>query len=101
MIRRGAYKFIHSPVDPDQLFDLTRDPHERGNLAEGPSSLESSLIFARRLESAGTWPSWMRFAIAEPAPSRRRRAQQGRSARVGFPAVPEGVSSIRPQFDGP
>ena len=37
MIRRGAYKFIHSPVDPDQLFDLNRDPRERDNLADDPS----------------------------------------------------------------
>ena len=37
MIRRGPYKFIHSPVDPDQLFDLNRDPRERDNLADDPS----------------------------------------------------------------
>jgi choline-sulfatase len=33
MIRRGDYKFVHCPVDPDQLYDLTRDPHELTNLA--------------------------------------------------------------------
>jgi choline-sulfatase len=37
MIRRGAYKFIHSPVDPDQLFDLSRDPRELNNLADDPA----------------------------------------------------------------
>src|ERR1700678_4702568 len=37
MIRRGAYKFIHSPVDPDQLFDLNRDPRECDNLADDQS----------------------------------------------------------------
>jgi choline-sulfatase len=37
MIRRGAYKFIHTPVDPDQLFDLSHDPGERDNLAEDPT----------------------------------------------------------------
>src|SRR5271170_3933098 len=37
MIRRGAYKFIHSPVDPDQLFDLSRDPAERDNVADDPT----------------------------------------------------------------
>jgi choline-sulfatase len=35
MIRRGALKFIHSPPDPDQLYDLTADPGERDNLAVG------------------------------------------------------------------
>jgi len=33
MIRRGRFKFIHSPVDPDQLYDLLADPDERRNLA--------------------------------------------------------------------
>jgi choline-sulfatase len=33
MIRRGALKFIHSPADPDQLYDLLQDPGERNNLA--------------------------------------------------------------------
>src|SRR5579872_921654 len=33
MIRRGRLKFIHSPVDPDQLYDLTADPDECINLA--------------------------------------------------------------------
>jgi choline-sulfatase len=33
MIRRGRYKFIHTPVDPDQLYDLSRDPDELTNLA--------------------------------------------------------------------
>jgi choline-sulfatase len=38
MIRRGSYKFIHSPADPDQLFDLESDPDERINLADDPAS---------------------------------------------------------------
>jgi len=33
MIRRGRHKFVHSPVDPDQLYDLAADPDERANLA--------------------------------------------------------------------
>jgi choline-sulfatase len=37
MIRRGPYKFIHSPADPDQLFDLSHDPGERVNLADDPA----------------------------------------------------------------
>ncbi|MEO7352210.1 MAG: choline-sulfatase, partial [Marmoricola sp.] len=36
MIRRGDLKFVHSPVDPDQLYDLVLDPQERVNLAEDP-----------------------------------------------------------------
>jgi choline-sulfatase len=37
MIRRGRWKFIHSPADPDQLFDLQEDPDELSNLAALPS----------------------------------------------------------------
>lgn len=33
MLRRGPWKFIHSPVDPDQLFNLADDPEEKNNLA--------------------------------------------------------------------
>jgi choline-sulfatase len=36
MIRRGELKFVHSPVDPDQLYDLAADPDERTNLAADP-----------------------------------------------------------------
>ena len=33
MLRRGPWKFIHSPVDADQLFNLVDDPLELNNLA--------------------------------------------------------------------
>lgn len=33
MLRRGQWKFIHSPADPDQLYNLDDDPLELANLA--------------------------------------------------------------------
>ena len=33
MLRRGTLKFVHCAADPDQLYDLAQDPHERVNLA--------------------------------------------------------------------
>jgi choline-sulfatase len=33
MLRRGNWKFIHTPTDPDQLFNLVDDPSELKNLA--------------------------------------------------------------------
>ncbi|MCB6184805.1 choline-sulfatase [Leeia sp. TBRC 13508] len=33
MIRRGPWKFIYSPTDPDMLFNLEEDPLEKQNLA--------------------------------------------------------------------
>ena len=35
MLRRAQWKFIHSPSDPDQLFNVDADPEERTNLAGG------------------------------------------------------------------
>jgi hypothetical protein len=34
MIRRGQFKYITCPADPDQLFNLVADPHELTNLAD-------------------------------------------------------------------
>ncbi len=53
MIRRGRHKFIHSPADPDQLFDLVSDPGELANLAGGPAS--AGLTGAFRREVAARW----------------------------------------------
>jgi choline-sulfatase len=53
MIRRGRYKFIHSPADPDQLFDLAADPCEQVNLAADPAA--AGLVGAFREEVAGRW----------------------------------------------
>jgi choline-sulfatase len=36
MLRRHRWKFIHSSPDPEQLFDLERDPDELDNLAAKP-----------------------------------------------------------------
>lgn len=53
MIRRGRHKFIHSPADPDQLFDLASDPHERANLVGDPAS--GGLVEEFRREIAARW----------------------------------------------
>jgi len=53
MIRRGRHKFIHSSPDPDQLFDLASDPHERINLAADPAS--AGLAGEFRREVAARW----------------------------------------------
>jgi choline-sulfatase len=53
MIRRGRHKFIHSPADPDQLFDLELDPAERVNLASEPAA--AGLVAEFRREVAARW----------------------------------------------
>lgn len=53
MIRRDRWKFIHSPVDPDQLFDLVSDPRELHNLAAEPAHRQRVAQF--RQEVARRW----------------------------------------------
>ena len=53
MIRRGRYKFLHSPVDPDQLYDLAADPDERDNLAAADG--HARLVAEFRAEVARRW----------------------------------------------
>jgi Choline sulfatase enzyme C terminal len=53
MIRRGRHKFIHSPADPDQLFDLVADPDERSNLAGDPAA--ATLVGEFRRAVAARW----------------------------------------------
>jgi len=53
MIRRGRHKFVHSPVDPDQLYDLLADPDERLNLAPRPD--QASVVQNFRAEIARRW----------------------------------------------
>jgi choline-sulfatase len=53
MIRRGPYKFIHSPADPDQLFDLAQDQGERSNLADEPK--RGALVAEFRAEVGKRW----------------------------------------------
>ena len=55
MIRRGAHKFVHSPGDPDQLFDLVKDPDELENLAADPQGPAAGQIQALRQQVQRTW----------------------------------------------
>ena len=50
MMRRGRWKFIHTPCDPDQLFDLEQDPGELDNLAA--ASRHAALVASLRGEIA-------------------------------------------------
>jgi choline-sulfatase len=42
MIRRGRWKFVHVPGDPDQLFELESDPLELENRAEAEEAVTSA-----------------------------------------------------------
>jgi choline-sulfatase len=53
MIREGRFKFVHCPVDPDQLYDLEADPDELVNLAQLPQ--QSSRVAELREQVARRW----------------------------------------------
>ena len=53
MLRRNRWKFIHTPSDPDQLFDLERDPLELVNLAGAAENEAVVRVF--RAEVAERW----------------------------------------------
>ena len=70
MIRRERWKFIHSPVDPDQLYDLTADPDETRNLAA--EAAHAATMAAFRAEVAQRW-DFTRLTEDVLASQRRRR----------------------------
>ena len=75
MIRRGQYKYISCPTDPEQLFDLEADPDEQVNLTE-PALLEDF-----RREAAAHWDAEaMRETVIHD--QQRRRAVHA-ALRVG------------------
>jgi choline-sulfatase len=79
MIRRRNYKFIHSPSDPDQLYDLKRDPGERENLATRSEEAQRVDDFHR--EVARRWN--LAALDAEVRSSQRRRRIVDAALNVG------------------
>jgi choline-sulfatase len=70
MIRRGEFKFIHSPADPDQLYDLSHDPGERDNLAQNPTC--AAVVADFRAEVGKRWDLAALDARVRESQRRRR-----------------------------
>jgi choline-sulfatase len=79
MIRRGALKFVMSPGDPDQLFDVETDPNELTNLASSAAHEREVAQFRR--EVAGRWD--LAALHAEILASQRRRRLVAQALAVG------------------
>jgi choline-sulfatase len=79
MIKRGRYKFVHSPVDPDQLYDLIDDPEETQNLAT--AAAHAARVREFRTETVRRWnlPA-LHTAVIE---SQRRRHLVYEALRTG------------------
>jgi choline-sulfatase len=69
MIRRGRWKFVHSPEDPDELYDLAVDPLEQTNLAADPE--HSERVRALRDEVARRWDLAVLDAAVRESQKRR------------------------------
>lgn len=69
MIRRGSLKFIHGVGDPDQLYDLGRDPLEQVNRAADPACAGEVAAFRAEVERRWDLPA-LDAAVRE---SQRRR----------------------------
>jgi choline-sulfatase len=52
-LRRGRWKYIACPADPELLFDLEADPQEMHDLAADPAAQE--VLAAFRAEAAARW----------------------------------------------
>lgn len=79
MIRRERHKFVHSPLDPDQLYDLGADPLEQRNLA---GSVEQAAIVAAFREEVGE--RWSLSALHQQVlASQRRRHLVDAALRTG------------------
>jgi choline-sulfatase len=93
MIRRGRHKFVHSPADPDQLFDLEADPNERVNLATDPA--QANLVAAFRQEIAARWD--LAELDRQVRLSQRQRIAVTRALGEGTPAPWD----FTPAYDAP
>jgi choline-sulfatase len=79
MIKRGRYKFVHSPVDPDQLYDLIDDPDEVLNLVADPQHAGRLQEFRAEVGRRWNLPS----VHAEVLASQRRRHLVNDALRSG------------------
>lgn len=85
MIRRGRYKYVHCPADPDQLYDLVTDPQELVNLASADAGLLAvdhlDALDAFRREVAARWD--LDAVHADVLADQARRRVVDRANRVG------------------
>jgi choline-sulfatase len=79
MLRRGQYKFIHSPADPDQLYNLADDPGEVVNLGQDPAA--APVLREFRAELAARWD--LPALHAKVLASQRKRHFQFAAQSIG------------------
>lgn len=88
MIRRGRFKFVHSPVDPDQLYDLHADPQERHNLAQDPRQAERIQALRREVGERWDLPALQQAVLASQRCRRFHYAAQTMGQRRAWDFQP-------------
>jgi choline-sulfatase len=81
MVRHEDLKLIHSPADPDQLFDLSLDPLERRNLVGEPDYAD--VLAELRTEVSTRWD--LPRIDCEVRESQRRRMTVAQALDSGSP----------------
>jgi choline-sulfatase len=79
MIRRGDFKYINCPTDPERLYNLAKDPDERDNIAA--SNPDDPQLQAFRAECAARWN--LARLHAEVLASQKRRHLVCRALQKG------------------
>jgi choline-sulfatase len=75
MVRRGRYKLVVCPSDPDQLYDLAADPHELTNLAS--SREHAGVADELRREARARWDLEQLYEAVLASQRDRRMAAAG------------------------
>ena len=100
MMRRGNLKFISTPSDPDQLFDLETDPNELNNLAA--TSTHTREVKELREEVTRRWNLSTLHAEVLSSQHRRRLVVQALSAgaQASWDYTPNGAAVDGPYVRG-
>jgi choline-sulfatase len=80
MVRHGSYKLIRCPGDPDLLYDLADDPHERENLADRPAGRAELDALGQIADARWNLPALRHEVLA----SQQRRRLVARALATGI-----------------
>ena len=84
MIRRGPLKYIHCDPDPPQMYDLSRDPLEKLNVATDPDYAGQAAAFAAEVQRRWDSEKLRADVIATQKSRRALHAAMGAGAGEGW-----------------
>jgi choline-sulfatase len=95
MLRRGPWKWIGAPGDPDQLYHLGEDPTERVNWAQDPAA--AAVLEAFQAQGRAHWDTGLVTGRVLASQDRRRliHRAQGQGRHFPWDYQPRGDASTR------